>query len=150
MNLGYTKISLFCPLTILSPALCNIAPRSSLSGSRKHHTDQARARPSLQADATQTPACLNSTRASHSGALMWVSSTLLLFFSEPEIWCPNYLWKRAIKLACISQQKHMPEENGQIHCRISLLSFRNQTMLWKQALRSNNYLMIRLHVSTCC
>lgn len=153
MNFGYTRICLICSLTTLSPARCNIPPRSPLSGSRNHHLDQARARsawPSLQIAATQTPACLNSVHPSHSGALIWVSSTLLLFFSEPEIWHPNYLRKKALKLACISQQKYMSRENGQSHCRISLLSFCNQTTLWRQALHFNNYLMTHLHVSMCC
>lgn len=43
-------------------------------------------------------------------ALVYVSSILLLFFSEPEIQHSNYLWKRALKPACISQQKHMSEK----------------------------------------
>lgn len=51
-----------------------------------------------------------------------VFSTLMLcFLVNPEIWHRNYLSKKALKLACIRQQKHMSRVNGQIRCPISLL-----------------------------
>lgn len=106
---------------------------------------------SLQAAAIQTPVCLNSAHPSHSGALIWVFSTLTLcFLVKPEIQHPDYLSKRALKLACIRQQKYMLRGNGQIHCHISLLSLCNQTVSWREDLHFNHYLMTHLHVSTCC
>lgn len=99
----------------------------------------------------QTPACLNSAHPSYSGTHIWVASTLMLcFLVNPETWHHSYLSKRALKLACIRQQKLMSRENGEIHCHTALLSLCNQTVSWREDLHSNHYLMTHFYVSTYC
>lgn len=143
MNLGYKKICSFCPLTILSAACCSIPPRSPTVKKQKASPGSGG-----QLPRRPQPAWILSILPSQ--VFIWVSSTPLLFFCEPKIWHCNYLWKRALKLACMSQQKHMSGENGQMHCSISLLSFHNQTTLKRQDLHFSNYLMTHLHVSMHC
>lgn len=147
MNLRHAKVCLFCPLTTLSPAHCNIRPtivRKQKSSLWIRWQSGVHGPACKQLPQTQQPAWIQSLLPT-AGHSILVSSILLLVFSEPETWHPNYLWKRALKLACINQQKCVGED-GQCHCCRSLLFFCNQTTWWRQALHFN-YLTTHLHVS---